>query len=64
MEFLLSCKLSYYRKKKNSRLAAPPDFSRSVSVPGERIERLGKYDKTNNQATSASGIQASQSDDR
>ncbi|XP_044005267.1 mitogen-activated protein kinase kinase kinase 15 isoform X2 [Aphidius gifuensis] len=50
-------------KKKNSRLAAPPDFSRSVSVPGERIERLGKYDKANNQATSASGIQASQSDD-
>ncbi|XP_063990230.1 mitogen-activated protein kinase kinase kinase 15 isoform X2 [Diachasmimorpha longicaudata] len=51
-------------KKKSSRLAAPPDFSRSISVPSDRIERLGKCDKTNNNhIVSAPGIQTSQSDD-
>ncbi|KAK0168323.1 hypothetical protein PV327_002140 [Microctonus hyperodae] len=52
-------------KKKNSRLAAPPDFSRSISVPGDRIERISKGDKTNtNHIVTTAGIQASQSDDR
>ncbi|XP_076294931.1 apoptotic signal-regulating kinase 1 isoform X4 [Lasioglossum baleicum] len=51
-------------KKKASRLVAPPDFSRSISVPADRFERLGKFDKTNNsQIASAAPIQASQSDD-
>ncbi|XP_043471010.1 mitogen-activated protein kinase kinase kinase 15 isoform X1 [Leptopilina heterotoma] len=51
-------------KKKPSRLAAPPDFSRSISVPAERLERLGKCDKTNNNhIVPAAPIQASQSDD-
>ncbi|XP_011303052.1 mitogen-activated protein kinase kinase kinase 5 isoform X2 [Fopius arisanus] len=51
-------------KKKSSRLAAPPDFSRSISVPSDRIERLGKCDKTNNNhIVSTPGIQTSQSDD-
>ncbi|XP_033214856.1 mitogen-activated protein kinase kinase kinase 15 isoform X1 [Belonocnema kinseyi] len=51
-------------KKKTSRLAAPPDFSRSISVPAERLERLGKCDKTNNNhIVPAAPIQASQSDD-
>ena len=54
-----------FRKKKTSRLAAPPDFSRSISVPAERLERLGKCDKTNNNhIVPAAPIQASQSDDR
>ncbi|KAK2575933.1 hypothetical protein KPH14_007295 [Odynerus spinipes] len=35
-------------KKKTNRLAAPPDFSRSISLPADRVERLGKCDKTNN----------------
>ncbi|XP_054006429.1 mitogen-activated protein kinase kinase kinase 15 isoform X1 [Hylaeus anthracinus] len=51
-------------KKKTSRLAAPPDFSRSISVPADRLERLGKSDKTNNNhIVSAAPIQTSQSDD-
>ncbi|XP_012283349.1 mitogen-activated protein kinase kinase kinase 15 isoform X2 [Orussus abietinus] len=52
-------------KKKSSRLAAPPDFSRSISVPAERLERLGKCDKTNNNhiVGNASAAQTSQSDD-
>ncbi|XP_017889680.1 mitogen-activated protein kinase kinase kinase 15 isoform X2 [Ceratina calcarata] len=51
-------------KKKSSRLVAPPDFSRSISVPADRIERLGKSDKTNNNhIVSASPIHTSQSDD-
>ncbi|XP_070165357.1 mitogen-activated protein kinase kinase kinase 15 isoform X2 [Polyergus mexicanus] len=51
-------------KKKSSRLAAPPDFSRSISVPADRLERLGKYDKTNdNQIVAAISMQISQSDD-
>lgn len=53
------------RKKKSNRLAAPPDFSRSISVPADRLERLGKSDKTNNNhIVSAAPIQTSQSDDR
>ena len=51
-------------KKKTTRLAAPPDFSRSISVPADRLERLGKSDKTNNNhIVSAAPIQSSQSDD-
>ncbi|XP_060825450.1 mitogen-activated protein kinase kinase kinase 15 isoform X2 [Bombus pascuorum] len=51
-------------KKKTNRLAAVPDFSRSISVPADRLERLGKSDKTNNNhIVSASPIQTSQSDD-
>ncbi|XP_076165506.1 apoptotic signal-regulating kinase 1 isoform X3 [Ptiloglossa arizonensis] len=51
-------------KKKTNRLAAPPDFSRSISVPADRLERLGKSDKTNNNhIVSAAPIQTSQSDD-
>ncbi|KZC13059.1 Mitogen-activated protein kinase kinase kinase 15, partial [Dufourea novaeangliae] len=51
-------------KKKTNRLAAPPDFSRSISVPADRLERLGKSDKTNNNhIVSATPIQTSQSDD-
>ncbi|XP_015596232.1 mitogen-activated protein kinase kinase kinase 15 isoform X2 [Cephus cinctus] len=51
-------------KKKTTRLAAPPDFSRSISVPAERLERLGKCDKTNNNhIVTAPAIQTSQSDD-
>ncbi|XP_076678297.1 apoptotic signal-regulating kinase 1 isoform X3 [Andrena cerasifolii] len=51
-------------KKKTTRLAAPPDFSRSISVPADRLERLGKSDKTNNNhIVSAAAIQTSQSDD-
>lgn len=57
--------LYIHRKKKTNRLAAPPDFSRSISVPADRVERLGKSDKTNNNhIVSASPIQTSQSDDR
>ncbi|XP_008558932.1 mitogen-activated protein kinase kinase kinase 15 isoform X3 [Microplitis demolitor] len=59
-----------YEKKKSSRLPAPPDFSRSISVPGDRIERLNnnninnnKRDKINNNIISTPPIQASQSDD-
>lgn len=53
------------RKKKSNRLAAVPDFSRSISVPADRLERLGKSDKSNNNhIVSASPIQTSQSDDR
>ncbi|XP_043275443.1 mitogen-activated protein kinase kinase kinase 15 isoform X2 [Venturia canescens] len=50
-------------KKKSSRLAAPPDFSRSISVPADRA--LGKFDKTNNNhiVTSTTAMQTSQSDD-
>lgn len=56
----------YYRKKKSSRLVAPPDFSRSISVPADRLERLGKCDKTNNNhiVTTTPMLQMSQSDDR
>jgi len=55
----------YYRKKKSSRLVAPPDFSRSISVPADRLERLGKCDKTNNNhIVTAAPMQMSQSDDR
>ncbi|GAB1865602.1 mitogen-activated protein kinase kinase kinase [Camponotus japonicus] len=51
-------------KKKTSRLAAPPDFSRSISVPADRLERLGKCDKTNNNhIVTTTPIQTSQSDD-
>ncbi|XP_076632311.1 apoptotic signal-regulating kinase 1 isoform X3 [Colletes latitarsis] len=51
-------------KKKTNRLVAPPDFSRSISVPADRFERLGKSDKTNNNhIVSAAPIQTSQSDD-
>ncbi|XP_014475481.1 PREDICTED: mitogen-activated protein kinase kinase kinase 15 isoform X1 [Dinoponera quadriceps] len=51
-------------KKKSSRLAAPPDFSRSISVPADRLERLGKCDKTNNNhIVAAAPMQMSQSDD-
>ncbi|CAL1686023.1 unnamed protein product [Lasius platythorax] len=51
-------------KKKSSRLAAPPDFSRSISVPADRLERLGKCDKTNNNhIVAAIPMQTSQSDD-
>ncbi|XP_043517864.1 mitogen-activated protein kinase kinase kinase 15 isoform X5 [Frieseomelitta varia] len=51
-------------KKKTNRLAAVPDFSRSISVPADRLERLGKSDKSNNNhIVSASPIQTSQSDD-
>ncbi|XP_017791880.1 PREDICTED: mitogen-activated protein kinase kinase kinase 15 isoform X2 [Habropoda laboriosa] len=51
-------------KKKSNRLVAPPDFSRSISVPADRLERLGKSDKTNNNhIVSASPMQTSQSDD-
>ncbi|XP_034179582.1 apoptotic signal-regulating kinase 1 isoform X3 [Osmia lignaria lignaria] len=51
-------------KKKTSRLVAPPDFGRSISVPADRLERSGKSDKTNNNhVVSASPIQTSQSDD-
>ncbi|XP_019696307.1 mitogen-activated protein kinase kinase kinase 15 isoform X2 [Harpegnathos saltator] len=51
-------------KKKSSRLAAPPDFSRSISVPADRLERLGKCDKTNNNhIVAAAPMQTSQSDD-
>ncbi|KAM0736160.1 Mitogen-activated protein kinase kinase kinase 15 [Formica fusca] len=51
-------------KKKSSRLAAPPDFSRSISVPADRLERLGKCDKTNdNHIVAAISMQISQSDD-
>ncbi|XP_012228062.1 mitogen-activated protein kinase kinase kinase 15 isoform X4 [Linepithema humile] len=51
-------------KKKSSRLVAPPDFSRSISVPADRLERLGKCDKTNNNhIVAATPIQMSQSDD-
>ncbi|XP_015596233.1 mitogen-activated protein kinase kinase kinase 15 isoform X3 [Cephus cinctus] len=54
----------FSRKKKTTRLAAPPDFSRSISVPAERLERLGKCDKTNNNhIVTAPAIQTSQSDD-
>jgi len=57
--------LFFFRKKKSSRLAAPPDFSRSISVPADRLERLGKCDKTNNNhIVAATPIQMSQSDDR
>lgn len=57
--------LYIHRKKKTNRLAAPPDFSRSISVPADRVECLGKSDKTNNNhIVSASPIQTSQSDDR
>lgn len=57
--------LIYYRKKKSNRLVAPPDFSRSISVPADRVERLGKCDKTNNNhIVSATPMQMSQSDDR
>lgn len=57
--------LIYYRKKKSNRLVAPPDFSRSISVPADRMERLGKCDKTNNNhIVSATPMQMSQSDDR
>jgi len=53
------------RKKKSSRLVAPPDFNRSISVPADRLERLGKCDKTNNNhIVAAVPIQTSQSDDR
>ncbi|XP_044584193.1 mitogen-activated protein kinase kinase kinase 15 isoform X2 [Cotesia glomerata] len=57
-----------YEKKKSSRLPAPPDFSRSISVPGDRIERLNNNnnnnrDKINNNVISTPPIQASQSDD-
>jgi len=55
----------YCRKKKSSRLVAPPDFSRSISVPADRLERLGKCDKTNNNhIVTAAPMQMSQSDDR
>ncbi|KAH0948346.1 hypothetical protein HN011_009232 [Eciton burchellii] len=51
-------------KKKSSRLVAPPDFNRSISVPADRLERLGKCDKTNNNhIVAAVPIQTSQSDD-
>ncbi|XP_029160402.1 LOW QUALITY PROTEIN: mitogen-activated protein kinase kinase kinase 15 [Nylanderia fulva] len=51
-------------KKKSSRLAAPPDFSRSISVPADRVERLGKCDKTNNNhIVAAIPMQTCQSDD-
>ncbi|KAL0108005.1 hypothetical protein PUN28_014935 [Cardiocondyla obscurior] len=51
-------------KKKSSRLVAPPDFSRSISVPADRLERLGKCDKTNNNhIVTAIPAQMSQSDD-
>ncbi|XP_025267918.1 mitogen-activated protein kinase kinase kinase 15 isoform X4 [Camponotus floridanus] len=51
-------------KKKTSRLAAPPDFSRSISVPADRLERLGKCDKTNNNhIVTTTPMQTSQSDD-
>lgn len=57
--------INIYRKKKTSRLAAPPDFSRSISVPADRIDRLGKCDKTNNNhIVTAVPMQTSQSDDR
>ena len=67
---MLRHKVNYYnfnfRKKKSSRLAAPPDFSRSISVPADRVERLGTFDRTNNNhiVTSAAPMQTSQSDDR
>lgn len=55
----------YNRKKKSSRLVAPPDFSRSISVPADRLERLGKCDKTNNNhIVAAIPLLMSQSDDR
>ncbi|XP_012267109.2 mitogen-activated protein kinase kinase kinase 15 isoform X2 [Athalia rosae] len=51
-------------KKKSTRLPAPPDFSRSISVPAERLERLGKFDKTNNNhIVTTPPIQSSHSDD-
>lgn len=56
--------LIYNRKKKSSRLVAPPDFSRSISVPADRLERLGKCDKTNNNHIVAATPMMSQSDDR
>lgn len=52
----------YNRKKKSSRLVAPPDFSRSISVPADRLERLGKCDKTNNNHIVAATPMMSQSD--
>jgi len=39
----------HFRKKKPSRLAAPQEFSRSISVPADRGG--GRYDRTNNHAT-------------
>ncbi|XP_046476779.1 mitogen-activated protein kinase kinase kinase 15 isoform X1 [Neodiprion pinetum] len=51
-------------KKKSTRLPAPPDFSRSISVPAERLERLAKFDKTNNNhIVTTPPIQSSHSDD-
>lgn len=41
--------LYHFRKKKPSRLAAPQEFSRSISVPADRVG--GRYDRTNNHAT-------------
>ncbi|XP_069698242.1 mitogen-activated protein kinase kinase kinase 15 isoform X5 [Periplaneta americana] len=37
-------------KKKSSRLAAPQEFSRSISVPADRVG--SRYDRTSNHATS------------
>lgn len=65
--FIESCSKMFIhnRKKKSNRLVAPPDFSRSISVPADRLERLGKCDKTNNNhIVSAIPMQMSQSDDR
>ena len=54
-----------FRKKKTLRLAAPPDFSRSISVPAEKAEKLVKNDKTNNNhIVTPTPMLASQSDDR
>ncbi|XP_058791363.1 mitogen-activated protein kinase kinase kinase 15 isoform X2 [Phymastichus coffea] len=51
-------------KKKTLRLAAPPDFSRSKSVPSDKAEKLVINDKTNNNhIVTPSPMQASQSDD-
>ncbi|XP_014206497.1 mitogen-activated protein kinase kinase kinase 15 isoform X2 [Copidosoma floridanum] len=51
-------------KKKKSRLAAPPDFSRSISVPAEKVEKLVKNDKTNNNhIVTQTPMLASQSDE-
>ncbi|XP_011497787.1 PREDICTED: mitogen-activated protein kinase kinase kinase 15-like [Ceratosolen solmsi marchali] len=51
-------------KKKALRLVAPPDFSRSISVPAEKPEKLLKNDQTNNgHIVSPTPILASQSDD-
>ncbi|XP_066582045.1 mitogen-activated protein kinase kinase kinase 15 isoform X3 [Prorops nasuta] len=51
-------------KKKSSRLGPVPDFSRSISVPADRVERLGKFDKTNNNhIVNPLQMHTSQSDD-